>query len=582
MRPLASLRLLLLALGTAASLSAASSTLWNCQLPGDAKWYERTSLGTLIIGTDGALLSVNPEDGKVLWRRDDFKKTNRNNAREIAGTPLMVANHFEGIGNSKVTFEAFDFLTGEKRWTAPQIAGQYLDTIPVPEKGLVIFVVSVWEKEAGVHFLAYDLNTGEQKWDTKFAKTNAIPLHLADNSGRFMPTMDLSGYHDPVIDGDEMYVGYLGIHCVDLKTGATKWAVEFPPGNKGLKRTYAPLRIDGDRIYGAGGGSVYAINRRTGATIWKSERISKYAGLLKARNNAIVSQLEIVGDKIFARYGGNFSNGQQVFLTEPLGIVVLNAANGEDIYNVDKPKEGLTNLLVLPEIHTVMFADAYNLYGLDTASAQPVETFKVPIEFKRKMGGGEIAQLGLGALGGVSGLVKAGFAQSKARLDVPVAILRQNGHIVVQGKQHLLGFDPVSKTQKWSLYYAAPSDALAMAALFAVTAAQGVVGNAQAAGSTFGSSAYDQGVNTIHSGLDNYNKYAGKRKSATQSSESYSYVLTKVGKSKDLGIVGVNLATGDTDRELALGTKEPDYLVDEATGHVYFFKGGDKLVAFKF
>ena len=580
MRP-HTLRLLLCSLFAAGSLSAAGTAVWNRKLPADAKWYETTSLGTLIIGTDGALLSVNPEDGAVLWQRDDFKKTNRHNAREIVGTPVMVANHYEGIGNSKVTFEAFDFLSGEKLWTTPQLMGQYLDTIPVPERGLVIFVLNSWDaKENGVHFRAYDLGTGELKWDAKYAKTNGIPLHLADNSGKFMPTMDLSGYHDPIIDGDEMYVGYLGIHCVDLNTGAVKWGVEFPAGDKNLKRTYAPLRIEGDRIYGAGGGSVYAVNRRTGETLWKSDRISKYAGLFKARDNAIVSQLEIVGDKIFARYGGNFSNGKQVVLKEPLGIVVLNAANGEDLYNVDKPKEGLTNLMVLPEIETVMFADAYHLYGLDVSAVQPVETFKVPIEFKRKMGGGEVAQIGLGVLGGVQGLVKASMAQSKGRLDVPVAISRQNGHVVVIGKQHILGFDPATKAQKWSLYYAAPSDTLAMAALFAVTAAQGVIGNAQAAQGTFGSSAYNQGYNTIHSGLDNYNKYAGKRKSATQNNDAYSYVLTKVGK--ELGIVGVNLSTGETDRELVLGTKEPEYLVDEQLGRVYFFKGGKNLVAYKF
>jgi outer membrane protein assembly factor BamB len=574
---------LLLALSAAGPLSAASTPLWNCQLPADAKWYERSSLGTLLIGTDGALLSVNPEDGKILWQRSDFKKSNRNNTREIVGTPLMVASRYEGMGNSKVTFEVLDFLSGEKVWATPQMMGQHLDTIPVVEKGLVIFVLNTWDaKDNGVHFRAHDLGTGELKWDVKFAKANAIPLHFADNSGKFIPTMDLSGYHDPVIDGDDMYIGYLGIHCIDLASGAIKWGVEFPAGDKNFKRTYAPLRIEGDRIYGAGGGSVYAVDRRTGATLWKSDRISKYAGLFKARDNAIVSQLEIVGDKVFARYGGNFSNGKQVVLKEPLGIVVLNAANGEDLYNVDKPKEGLTNMLILPETNTVMFADAHNLYGLDISAAQPVETFKVPIEFKRKMGGGEIAQIGLGVLGGVQGLVKASMAQSKARLDVPVAISRQSGHVVVQGKQHLLGFDPVSKTQKWSLYYAAPSETLAMAALFAVTAAQGVVGNAQASQGTFGSSAYNQGYNTIHSGLDNYNKYAGRRKSATTNNDAYSYILTKVNKGKDLGLVGVNLETGETDREFALGTKEPEYLVDELLGCVYYFKGGDKLIAYKF
>jgi len=98
---------------------------------------------------------------------------------------------------------------------------------------------------------------------------------------------------------------------------------------------------------------------------------SAYAGLLKARDNALVSQLEIVGGKIWARFGGNFSTGQAVVLREPLGIVALDPANGEAVYHFDKAKEALTNLLVLPDSHTVMFADAANLYGIDVSGTTP-------------------------------------------------------------------------------------------------------------------------------------------------------------------------------------------------------------------
>ena len=36
----------------------------------------------------------------------------------------------------------------------------------------------------------------------------------------------------------------------------------------------------------------FTIDRKTGTQIWKSDRISDYAGLFKARDNAIVAQLE--------------------------------------------------------------------------------------------------------------------------------------------------------------------------------------------------------------------------------------------------------------------------------------------------
>ncbi|MDP3069250.1 MAG: PQQ-binding-like beta-propeller repeat protein [Opitutaceae bacterium] len=568
------------------SAASAAKPLWSTPLGGDAKWHQLTGLGTLLVGTDAAVVAISPEDGKIAWRRDDLKKTNRHNAREIPGTPVLICNTFDGMMNSKVTFLAVDYLTGQTLWTAPQMLAQYQGTIPVPEKNLVVFVVNTMDqKDNGVWFMAHDLATGAQKWAVKLTKPGGIPLHLADNSGKFIPTMDLSGYHDPIVDGDEMYVGYLGVHCIDLTTGAVKWGVEFPPAAKGLKKTYAPLRIDGDRIYGAGGGSVYAINRRDGTTLWTSDRISDYAGLLKARDNAIVAQLEIVGGKIFSRYGGNFSDGKNATLKEPLGVIVLDPADGKSLYHFDQAKEGITNLVVIAATKTVVFADGANVYGIDASGATPAEAFKSPIEFKKKMGVGGVAKIGLGALGGVSGLVKGVASASKGRLDVPVAVnLRPDGGVVVQGKQHLLAFDPVAKTSHWSLFYAAPSEALGNIAMFAVTAAAAVYGNGQAAaGGGFGSSGYNSGVNTIHSNLGSYNAYtekAARRAGGSKSSQAYTYILTKV--EKDIGVVGVNLATGETDRELVLKEKEPDYTVDEPMNRVFHFKGKSTVVGYQF
>ncbi len=559
------------------------------KLPGDATWHQLTNLGTLIVGTPEAILAYDPDSGQQLWQRTEFKKTSPFNAREIPGTPLLVCHTSDGFaGLAKVTLVAIDFLTGKNVWQTPETQGQFLGTVPVQEKNLVLFVLNSNGpdgKDAGTYLYAFGLADGAQKWVTKLAKPGAIRLHLADNSGSWMPTMDLSGYHDPIVEGDYVYLPYVGCQCVDLNTGALKWTQDLHGSGNELKKAHAPLRIHGDRIYGSGGGSVFAMDKATGNIVWKSDRISAYAGLLKARNNALVSQLEVVGDKIWVRYGGNFSNGKTVVLAEPLGVVALNPANGEGIYHFDHAKEGLTNLMVLPETNTVMFADASTLYGLDTAAATPTEAFHVPIEFKRKMGGADVAKIGLGLTGGLMGVAKATMSSSKARLDVPVAVLRQNGHIVVQGKQHLLGFDPMAKKEKWSLFYGAPSDAFATIAMFAVTAASSVVGNAQVAqnGSIL-TSGGQQGMNTIQQGLDRYNRYTEKRaKQLAQSSatEAYSYIVTKVGKG-GVGLYGVNLATGETDRELDLGDKSPDYLADERAGRIFYFKGKDSVVAYQF
>ena len=575
----------------AASLFAegAARQLWSLPLNEEAKWHTLTELGVLLVGTPSAIVCINPDTGAEMWRRTEFQKSTAFNAREIPGTPWLLCNTYSGMMNSKTTLHLIDYLAGKTLWTSPEILGQYMGTIPVPSKGLAVLVMTMYgqgkaDDLAGIALLGFDLATGQEKWRSKFAKSGAIPLHPADSSGMFIPVMDLSGYHEPLVEGDNLFLPYLGVHCVDLNTGATKWGVEFPPADKGLKKTHAPLRIEGDLIYGAGGGSVYAINKTTGATLWKSERISKFAGLLKARDNAVVAQIEPVGDKVFMRFGGNFSNGKAVVLREPLGLVALDKATGREVYAYEGVKEGITNLLILPEPGVVMFADAHHLTGLDLKAATPVEKFHVPIEFKRKFGGGEVAQLGLGALGGLTGIAKAGFSQSKGRLDVPVSITLRGSHVVVQGKQHLMAFDPQAASLKWSSYYVAPSNALAMAAMFAVTAAQGVAGNAQVATSGFGTSGYSSGVGTIHGGLDNYNNYMTKRgASKTTGGEARTYILTTVedGKEKGVGLLGIDMTSGDAAKKIILGTKEPDYQVDEQSDRIFLFKDKKTVVAFQ-
>lgn len=577
-----------LAASFAASVAfGAGKQLWTAKLPGDAKWHSLTGLGTLVVGTPDAIVAYDPDSGQQLWLRSEFKKTSPFNAREIPGTPFLMCHTSDGFaGLAKITLQQIDYLTGKTTWQTPAMQGQFLGTFPIAEKGLLLLLMNgggLDGKDQGTWIVAYNQADGAQKWATKLAKLGAIRLHVSDNSGKFMPTTDLSGYHDPLVEGDTLYLPYVGCQALDLNTGAIKWSAEMIQGGSELKKAHAPLRIKGDRIYGSAGGSVYALDKATGAVAWKSDRISAYAGLLKARDNALVSQLEFVGDKIFARFGGYFSTGQAVVLREPVGVVALNPANGEGLYHFDKAKEGLTNLMILPETNTVMFADASHLYGIDIAAAQPTETFRVPIEFKRKIGGGDIAQIGLGALGGIRGLAKATMAQSKARLDVPVAILRRGERVVVQGKQHLMCFDPAKKEIAWATYCAAPSDTLGMTALFAVTAAISLQGNAMGMTSAMGSDQYNSAVQMTHSSLDSYNKQAGKRKSATKSSDSFSFMLTKVedGADKGVGLLGINLATGEGDKKFVLGAKEPDYRIDEAVGRLFYFKDKDSIVAYE-
>lgn len=589
MRSSCRFRFLLLAavLQAACSLyAAAPRLLWTNKLPSDAKWHEVSSVGYLLVGTADAVLCIDPESGATLWKDNTLKKTSSFNVREVAGTPVIIANMQSGIGGMNTVLTAIDSLSGKHLWEEPKIMGQYLGIIPLPDQGLVLMLHAGHDEAQGngTFIFAYDLASGALKWKTKYAKQGAITLHLGDNSGLFSPRMDLSGHQEPLLEGTRLYLPYLGVHCLDLESGAILWGVPFDPADKVNKRAYPALRLVGDQLFAGGGGEIYCINRDSGALLWKSNRVA--ASGLKVWKDSVLSQIEVMGNHVFVRMGGNYSDGKQVVLKKPLGVLALDRSNGHELWRSKDIDNGITNLLQLPEQNVLLCADGDSLIGIDANASTYTEVYKVKIEFKRKMGGGDIAKLGLGALGGLSGLAKAAGSSSKSRMDVPIAIVQSQGKVSVVGRQHLLGFDPTAKKIDWSLYYAAPSSTFANITMFAVTALAATAGNAQASQGTYGSSTYNQGVGNIHSALDNYSSYNEKRalRVNSRAGDGYTYILTNIvqGKKKRVGIVGVNQTTGETERELPLDTKEPDYLADEEAGRIFFFKGKDTVEAYQF
>ena len=73
-----------------------------------------------------------------------------------------------------------------------------------------------------------------------------------------------------------------------------------------------------------------------------------------------------------------------------------------------------------------------------------------------------------------------------------------------------------------------------------------------------------------------------KRYSATKTSGNFTYIMTNLaeGKEKAAGIIGVNMMTGQGERQIMFGDKDPDYEIDEASGRVFNLKNPKELSAF--
>ena len=106
----------------------------------------------------------------------------------------------------------------------------------------------------------------------------------------------------PTIDGDRVYAlgGFGGLVCVDAATGREHWRVNLPkdlggavnPIGGGLKDptplgwgyAAAPL-VDGDKLIccpGSEQGSVAALNKTTGAVLWRSKGLTENASFASA------------------------------------------------------------------------------------------------------------------------------------------------------------------------------------------------------------------------------------------------------------------------------------------------------------
>jgi outer membrane protein assembly factor BamB len=559
------------------TLSAASVD-WTFKVPEAVKWQSVTAVGTLLVGTDKAIYSIDPETGAQQWARTDIPKSSQFNVREITGTPILLINDYGGAINPKTQIRGVNIFTGENIWETEKVQGYPVGVFPLASKNMAVVFANLTAAEGtGLYMTAHELTTGKQLWQVKHSKWGDVPMHLADNSGKFFATVDLSGHQEPVVQGDLLYVPFAGVHCYDLKTGTLKWGSAFKTVPKEFKRASAPLVFDGDTVYASGINKVMALDKNTGAVKWETKKV--YSGT--------VTQLLPAGDKLVIRMGGNFLNpgAKQWALEKPLAVFAVNKATGEQAWEYKEIKDGITNLLLVEGGDTVFLADAGNLIGIDLNSTGKVkETFKVPLEFKRKLGGGEAAaKIGLGALGGIGGLASAAFkaGSGKDRMDIPVAVMTSGkSTFVVRGRQHLLSFDAIKKEIQWSTYYAAPgASGFEMAIMTALTAFNGLAYNGAYAS---GSMSLDSASGGIKQSLAQYDNTMNKRHSNTQAGAQNVYVLTTVeeGKSKGVGLMAIGLGTGDETAKVLLKDKEPDYAVDELTGRLYYVKDKKEIIAY--
>lgn len=563
-----------------ASVSA-ETPIWSFK---GSKWYAMMETGNVMVGLPTGLTMLDGATGKSLWQRADLGEIKETEYTELPGTPLILISDNSGWAQRKTKLYALDTLTGTTVWQSEKMLGFTVNVSPVYKRDMIVFLTirdNRMNKDKPDIF-ALKMSTGELLWQNEYSekvdlygvekkKRSGTSAMFLGSGGGASDRFDLGGENPPIFDGDSMYMTYAGLHRYNLSDGQLAWKTLYDVTDGSLKNTNGQAIVDGDMIYTSAQGIIRAIDKTSGAVKWTTKDFGKGG----------IAEMQLLGDVIYGRMGGQFFSAKKGEWQKksPIGVVALNKISGSTNWIYEGAKNSITNMMILPDDNVMLVGDEKNLIGLDLSSQGKVkEAYKIPLKFKFKVGAaataGKVAAI---AFGGVGGMFKKGADTT----DEPISLVRQeNGTVVARGRQHLLAFDPRTKSIAWSTKFDAPGiDGWQSIVMTALTITAAVLSQSVEAGySQQGNynSAFRENNNFLNL-MQSYQRFMSTKYSGARASGNIYYMLTTIkGKEeKGSGLVGVNMLSGKAVNQIIFKDKSPDYEVDEAAGRLFNMNKGD-------
>jgi len=220
----------------------------------------------VVVGTsEGEVLSLSSDTGDEIWRSKV--------SSEILSSPkesdgVVVIRTIDG------KIFALDATTGERLWiydrTVPALTLRGTST-PVIANGLIIAGFD------GGRVTALELKTGKLIWETKVA--------VSRGRSELERMVDIDA--QPLIVGDAIYITTFqaNVSALSLENGQVLWQRDIS--------SYAELGADATNLYVTDDiGNVWALDRFSGTSIWKQEKLTHR----QVTGPAILGERVIVGD----------------------------------------------------------------------------------------------------------------------------------------------------------------------------------------------------------------------------------------------------------------------------------------------
>jgi len=519
-----------LAIGLACGAArAGEDALWTREFDRAVEWQKLSDAGYLVVGTKEALFGLDPATGETVWQLDQFKKMPEDFLEMLPGTQFGVITYKGGLLGFGTTTYLVDMIDGRILWDTSGIelancSGQFF----MPSLGgLLLFGVN---KGGAPVACLVELASGRRLWEQEKFFGKAVPpmFSISDEKKLRMAVM---GNQEPLpLPGGDFLelTSAAGLRRVRGADGAIVWTSPLKIKTVPAPRSgYAPLTLsaDGATVYVPHERFLHAVRVADGALLWEKPE--------KLRGG--VQQIEVTPAGVVCK--GGWAGG----IKKPKDfITVLDPATGVERWK--KPFKDLDNAttFAVREGRIVLYADR-TLFSIGIADGDVRE-----LADKIKLGDGEL----------------------------PTALeLRDEGYLL-RGSQNLLLFD-FDGREVYHAYHKAPQASLlakvaSTAAIMAVNAASAANAYSQAQ-----ATGRDQRYSLITS-----NPVMGERFKETVNSRHYVYMLAVVGGGthrSGAGVVRVDKRTGAEAGSIVLGTKEPNYELDEIGGRL-FFMPDDKVI----
>lgn len=574
-----------------------------------------TQGGTMVVATNNGLVGIKPGSNQLLFNFTEYGRVKPEELTFVPNAPYVIVAQ-GGFANLTAKKSVIDYMSGQVLFNTESNGWKiaYSCDVKMPQNKLVVIGQRRSEEKYATAVAVYDLNTGKEDYRFNLGDPGKVTMGAG---------MQPSG--SVLLMKDYLIVPTTkGLLAKKAQTGETLWQndiknINWMVADDSEQEIYAFESVNSGkntRIHKVG------VN---GAELWKDDH--------KVKGEVVNFQILPNGIAVVSNQSDGGSNSVFSAKNES-NIAFLSANNGEDLWDkapktkgyvqhfyvmedgilfgiyqgginkisfdgqtlFKKPLKTGENILTMahtPQGLIYITSEDANIVNLKTGD----QVWEKPLKYKRAGAVSSTldkknnrylisADENLFAVDATSGAVST-LAQSKFEgKEVPSHVeIRDNG-ILLTSDQNMTLID-WNGGKQWQEYYRAPGKS----AMGAIIAGVGAVASMAAATAAANSSmqnklaGYDSQSERDADLAGGMAVAAGasisemlKRFKATAATQNDQFILTKL--DDGVGLVKINKDTGKLDKEIVLKDKQPEYIVDEIGGVLYYKADNNSIFAY--